>query len=141
MKLKNLDLISRNMCFADLFDPMKRLAEKKKTIESLNIRLCVDSEHNHNWIFREQSNHDWFNMKHFSNLKQVNLQMISLTSANMWNEPEQCSSMELFNVFLSNVETFYMYGTKIQNCDFIKFIPKLSELILSVISIRLMKQL
>lgn len=136
-KLKNVKKVRLNtyeICFGDIIDALKRLA-KNDTIQMLHIKCIYNPLYEifypnlyTNCTFKDNSDIDGSDMRHFSHLKTI------IISGNCFDSEQTCAPLKLLREYgpqiLSNVENLTIEKTRVW--DFIKFAPKLRTLSLSM---------
>lgn len=138
--LKEVRLITHQLCGGDLIDTMKRLAEND-SIETFRIKYSeydTDGWSNVNCIFQTKPNLDGSDMNNFTHLKTIKIYG-HLTPLDEpfgdFHHEKVCDPFKLLNVYgpqiLATVEKLTISAMP-QNCDFIKFARKLRNLDLYV---------
>lgn len=134
--LKEVYLRIENRCCSYLIGPIRRLAENN-TIELLEILYCsFNSRCDGVCIFRERSNHEFFDMRKFDNLKKISIIVENLDVAPL---DDTCQPIKLLNAYssqlLTNVEHLSITSQHASDLNFINFAPKLRKLDLDIIEL------
>lgn len=132
--VEEVHLTTKQICAGELIHPLKYLAET--AIETLHITCYVNGTNSHDDCILEHESvrNNELKMEDFCNLRTIQINMLNLLHT---EQSGNCKKMKLFTMYsaniLSNVENIMILseGGEAYNCKFIKFVPKLRQLVIN----------